>query len=148
MVGIVRKHWFLVVPRVLEFAIIISLLIIFANKYIQSSESDVIMTILIACLFIYLIYAWVLLRVDYYVITSDRIIKINHKGIWNRNLNEVLISDIGNIVLIEKGIAASFLGFGTVNITLKESGVFNMTNIIDPIKVYQGLIKLKGIKKE
>lgn len=147
LVAIVRKHWFLIAPRLVEFAIIISLLIIFANKYIKSGERQAIMIILITCFVLYAAYSWILLRIDYFVITSDRIIKINQKGVWNRNLNEISISDIGNIVLSEKGVAASVLGFGSINIILRSSESFSLTNIVDPVKVYQGLIKLKEIKK-
>lgn len=147
LVGVVRKHWFRVVPRLAEFAIIIALLIIFANKFTGPETSFAITAILSACFIIYLIYAWILLRIDYFIITSDRIIRVSQKGVWNRNLNEILISDIGNIIMSEKGVAASVLGFGSVKITLRDSATFSMTNIADPIKVYQGLIKLKEIKK-
>lgn len=148
LVGIVRKHWFLIVPRLAEFAIIIALLILFANKYISSNVSFAIAVILIAGFAVYLIYGWILLRIDYFIITSDRIIRITQKGVWNRNLNEIALSDIASIVMSEKGVASSILGFGSVKITLRDLATFNMTNIADPIKVYQGLVKLKGIKKQ
>lgn len=148
LVGIARKHWFLIVPRLVEFAIIISLLIIFANKLGNSRESFAITVILIACFIAYFIYAWILLRIDYFIITSERIIRIKQKGVWNRDLSEISILDISNITLNEKGIAAMLLKFGSIKITLKNTAVFNMANIADPVKVYQGLIKLKGIKKE
>lgn len=147
LVAIVRKHWFLIIPKLAEFAIIITLLIIFANNFIKSGESYIISIFLIICLIVYSIYSWILLRVDYFVITSDRIIRIKQRGVWNRNLNEILISDIDNIILSEKGIAATILKFGSIEIALKNSEPFNMANIENPTKVYQGLIKLKEIKK-
>lgn len=147
LVGIARKHWFLIIPRMLEFAIIISLLIIFANKFGAFGENFAIAVILIAVFTVYLIYAWILLRINYFVITSERIIKIKQRGVWDRGMNEVLISDISDITLNEKGIAATFLKFGSIKITLKNSAVFNMSRIADPLRIYQGLIKLKGIKK-
>ncbi|MBU3924856.1 hypothetical protein KKB43_02075 [Patescibacteria group bacterium] len=147
LVGIARKHWFLIVPRLIEFLIIISLLIIFANKLGNSRESFAITVILIACFIAYFIYTWILTRVDYFIITSERIIRIKQKGVWDRDLNEISILDISNITLNEKGIAAAFLKFGSIKITLKNSALFNMANIADCAKIYQGLIKLKGIKK-
>lgn len=147
LMGIARKHWFLIVPGMLEFAIIISLLIIFANKFGDSGENFAIAAGLIALFAIYSIYVWILLRVNYFVITSERIIKIKQRGVWDRGMNEVSISDISDIALNEKGIAATFLKFGSIKITLKNSAVFNMAHIADPLRIYQGLIKLKGIKK-
>jgi len=146
LVAVVRKHWFTIIPRLAQFLIIISLLIIFANKFINSEKSFAAAAILFACFIAYSIYAWILLRIDYFVITSERIIRIKQQGVWDRNLNEIMISDIGNITLNEKGIAATLLKFGSVKITLKNTASFNMANIADPIRVYQGLIKLKGIK--
>lgn len=147
LVGIARKHWFLIVPRLVEFVIIISLLIIFANKLGNSRESFAIAVILIACFIAYLIYTWILLRIDYFIITSERIIRIKQRGVWDRDLNEISILDINNITLSEKGIAATFLKFGSIKITLKNSVLFNMANIADCVRIYQELIKLKGIKK-
>jgi hypothetical protein len=147
LVGIVRKHWFVAAPKVIEFGIIISLLIIFANKFIASGESYIITIVLAICFLIYLIYSWIMLRVDYFIITSDRVLRIKQRGVWDRKMDEILIADIVNIALSEKVIAASVLKFGSVEITLKGSLSFNMKNITDPVKVYQGLIKLKEIKK-
>ncbi|MDP3057712.1 MAG: hypothetical protein Q8N37_04330 [bacterium] len=147
LVGIVRKHWFLIVPGMLEFAIIISLLIIFANKFSALGENFAITAFLIALFIVYLIYAWILLRINYFVITSERIIKIKQRGVWDRGMNEISISDISDITLNEKGIAATFLKFGSIKITLGNSAVFNMAHIADHLRIYQGLIKLKGIKK-
>lgn len=147
LVSIVRKHWFLIVPRLVKFLFIISLLIIFANKLISSGESLAIIAVLVASFFVYSIYAWILLRVNYYIITSERIIRIDQQGVWNRNLNEIQISDIIDIALSEKGIAATILKFGSIKIILKNSMRFDMANITDPARIYQGLIKLKEIKK-
>jgi len=147
LVSIVQKHWFLIVPRFAKFLIIISLLIIFANKFVDSKAILMIIAVLAVYSIAFLVYLWILLRVDYFIITSDRIIKINQKGIWNRNLSEILVLDIGNIALSEKGIAAAFLKFGSIKIILKNRSTFDLINIADPLGVYQGLIKLKEIKK-
>ncbi len=147
LVGIARKHWFLIVPKLLKAVIIISLLIVFANKFSHSRESFIFGVILIIFFIIYLVYLWILLRVDYFIITDERVIKVNQRGFWNRDLNEISISGISNITLSEEGIAATFLKFGSVKITMENTAIFNMENISNPVRIYQGLIKLKGIKK-
>lgn len=148
LVGIARKHWFLIFPKLVEFAIIITLLIIFANKFSFNNlgENYAITLILAAIFIIYAVYLWIVLRINYFIITSERIIKIKQQGVWNRNLSEIVISDIGNIALAEKGVAAAMLKFGSIKLTLKNSVIFNMSNIAEPVKIYQALIKLKGIK--
>lgn len=147
LAAVVRKHWFLIIPKVAEFLIIISLLIIFANKFISPEESFAIAVILIACFAIYFIYSWVMLHVDYYIITSERILRIKHRGVWNRSMSEISISDINAIILNEKGIAATLLKFGSIKIDMRGADSFTMANIADPVKIYQGLIRLKGIIK-
>lgn len=147
MICIVRKHWFLVFPRLLQVAIIISLLIIFANKFGGLAKNYAIIAILIACLAVYFTYAWILLRINYYIITDDRIIRVKQEGIWDRGLNEISVPDIASVKMEEKGIAAAFFKFGSIKIVLKNEEIFNISNIAEPVKIYQGLIKLKGIKK-
>lgn len=147
LVTIARKHWFLIVPNLTEVAIIIALLIIFVNKFSTPDTKFTIVAVLIGCFVLYSAYSWILLRIDYFIVTSDRIIKVDQRGVWNREISEILISNISTIILSEKGVAASVLKFGSIEITLRDSTSFNMTNIIDSIKVYQGLTKLKGIKK-
>lgn len=147
LVGIVRKHWFIVVSRYAEYLVIISLLIIFANKFVGGENRFNVLIILIAGFVFYFIYIWILLHLDYYVITSERILKIKHKGAWNRIMSEVLISDIVNITLNEKGIAAMFFKFGSIKLILKNSESFSLSNVADAEKIYQGLVKLSRIKK-
>lgn len=146
-VGIARKHWFLIIPKLLESLAIIALLIIFANKFIILQEKIAITFILIAAYLAYIAYIWILWRIDYFIITSERIIRIKQTGFYERTLNEISLSDIRDIALNEKGIAAAFLKFGSIKITSKNGGFFTMASVADPIKVYQGLVKLKEIKK-
>ncbi len=147
LIGIARKHWFLIAPKMLKSLIIIAFLIFLANKAAYFSGNIAITMVLIFIFLVYLIYIWILWRIDYFIITSERIIRIKQQGIWSRDLNEALISEISNITLSEKGVASSLLKFGTIKINLKDGKEFFMENVSEPIKLYQGLTKLREIKK-
>ncbi len=146
-VAIARKHWFLIAPKLLEYFIIISLLAIFVNKFVPFRWSMVVIPAMAGAYLLHFSYRWILWRADYYILTSERIIKITQKGILSRTLNEIAISDIAKAVSDIKGAAATVFCFGTIKIFLKTGEVFNLKNIAEPIKIYQAIIKLKELNE-
>lgn len=146
-VAIVRKHWFLIAPKLLEYLIIVALLALFVNKFVPFRWSMIVIPAIVGAYLLYFAYRWILWRTDYYILTSERIIKITQKGILSRTLNEIAISDITNAVSNIKGIAATVFGFGTIKIFLKNGEVFNLKNIAEPVRIYQAIIKLKELNE-
>lgn len=144
-VTIARKHWFLIAPKPLEYFIIVALLALFVNKFVPFRQTMIIVPTMVSAYLLYFAYQWILWRTDYYILTSERIIKITQKGILSRTLNEIAISDIANAVSGIKGIAATVFGFGTIKIFLKNGEVFNLKNIAEPVRIYQAIIKLKEL---
>ncbi len=146
-VAIVRKHWFLIAPKLFEYFIIIALLLIFVKKFVPFRWSMVIIPLIFGSYLLYFFYCWILWQTDYYILTSERIIKITQKGVLSRTMNEIAVANISNAVSNIKGVTATLLGFGTIKIFLKNGEVFSLKNIIEPIKIYQAIIKLKEISE-
>lgn len=146
-VTIARKHWFLIAPKLLEYFIIVALLALFVNKFVPFRWSMIVTPVIVSAYLLYFAYSWVLWRTDYYILTSERVIKITQKGILSRTLNEIAITDIARAVSDIKGLAATALGFGTIKIFLKNGDAFNLKNIAEPIKIYQAIIKLKELSE-
>jgi hypothetical protein len=145
IIGLIRKHWFLLILPLAEVLIIILLLIVFVNKVLFFRQSALISLALGLVCAAYFIYKWILWRADFYVITSQRIIKIAQSGILDRVLGEISLKDIREASLETRGLSATILKFGTIIITLRGGRVFKMENVSNPGLVYQAVIKLKEI---
>lgn len=145
LVGLVRKHWFLLAPRLVEYLAIIILLIFFVNRFFAFRQTLIVTTALAVGYFIYFAYRWVLWRADYYVITNKRIIRIIQSGFLDRELGEVSVNDIRDAAFKTRGIAATILKFGTIKVNLKDGRVFKMEDVAYPDKIYQTVVKLKEI---
>lgn len=144
-VGLVRKHWFLLILPLAEGLIIILLLVIFVNKELIFRQSALISFALGLIYTAYFIYKWILWRADFYVVTSQRIIRIAQSGILDRTLGEISLKDIREVSLKTQGLSAAVFKFGTIRIISDSGRVFKMANISNPNRVYQVLIKLKEI---
>jgi len=144
-VGLVRKHWFLLILPLAEALVIILLLIIFVNKTLIFRQSLLISFALGLIYAAYIVYKWIIWRADFYVVTSRRIIRIAQSGILDRTLGEISLGDISDIFLKTRGLSAAVFKFGTVAITLESGRIFEMKNISNPDRVYQVVIKLKEI---
>ncbi len=145
-VGLARKHWIIIAPRLLVSLLIIVLLIVFVNKYYIFREALVIDVALSAVYCVYFAYCWILWRADYFVITSERIVRIAQPGIFERSLSEISIGDIQEVTFKRKGILAAILKYGTVKIILGDDRFVEMEHIFMPEKIYQAIIKLKELK--
>jgi len=145
LAGLVRKHWFLLVLPLAEGLIIILLLIVFVNKALFFRQSALISFALGLFYAVYFIYKWILWRADFYVVTSQRIIRIAQSGILDRTLAEISLADIREVFLKTRGLPATVFKFGTIRIVQDSGRVFKMENISNPDRVYQVLIKLKEI---
>lgn len=145
-VGLARKHWSLIAPRLTISLVIIVFLIIFVNKLYMFRDALTISAALSLVYIIYFAYRWILWRADYFIITSERIVRISQPGILERSFSEISIGDIEEVAFKRKGIWASMFGYGTVKIILSGERIFKMEHICLPEKIYQAIIKLKELK--
>ncbi len=144
-VGLARKHWIIIAPRLVASLSIILLLIAFVNKYYIFREALAISAALGSVYFLYFAYYWILWRADYHVITSERIVKISQPGIFERAIGEISIGDIQEVTFKRKGVFAAIFKYGTVRIMLSGGRSVEMEHIYLPEKIYQAIIKLKEI---
>ena len=145
-VGLARKHWIMIAPRLIASLSIIILLIAFVNKQYIFREALVISAALAAVYLVYFVYCWMLWRADYFAITSERIVRIAQPGIFERSLSEISIGDIQEVTFKRKGVFAVVLKYGTVKIILSDGLSVEMEHIYMPEKIYQAIIKLKELK--
>lgn len=128
MIQVVRRHWFLFLFDVILLfgvAILPPVLVSFIPPTFEASLpvgvawGDI--GFFLYCL--WLLFLWVALFVrwtDYYldmwVITDKRIMDIEQKGLFNRDITTASLSRIQDVTIDVRGIFATLLGFGDVRV--------------------------------
>lgn len=124
---------------------IIYLVWTFTSGQITPSEETVafINNFILLAAFLYYTLLWLyfcLIFIDYYldvwVVTNMRILDVEQKGLFNREVSECYISKIQDITVQTKGVMATFLKYGDLHIqTAAEKREFVFEEISEPEKV-------------
>jgi uncharacterized membrane protein YdbT with pleckstrin-like domain len=90
---------------------------------------------------------------DYYldinIVTSDRIIDINQKGLFGRSVAELDLTRVQDVHSTIKGIIPTLMNFGTVEVqtaATEENFVFEQVH--DPHKVRQRILELAALDRK
>ncbi|HJV32414.1 MAG TPA: PH domain-containing protein [Patescibacteria group bacterium] len=90
---------------------------------------------------------------DYYldinIVTNDRIIDINQKGLFGRSVAELDLTRVQDVHSTIKGIIPTMLNFGTVEVqTAATEENFVFEQIHDPHKVRQRILELAALDRK
>lgn len=125
-----RKHWFLFVAGLLPYAILLVLPFALPNllmlvpgfapyaAYVEYS-SPVGRALLGAWLLIVWTGAWSAFTsyfLDVWVLTSKRLVDIDQKGYFSRQVSSLLLSRVQDVTISVKGVIPSLLGIGNINV--------------------------------
>lgn len=152
VVRAVRKHWFVHVLEILPFALLALLPLFIPNVLVfVSSANPTALTSWLANLSLSNPWArlmiglwWLVMWIaafnaftSYYlnqwVITTHRIIEINQRGFFNREVSSILLNHIQDVTSEVNGLFATLLGYGTI--TIQSAGAdtyFHMHGIENP----------------
>lgn len=123
---VLHRHWF-VIAR--ELAIVLFLLLFgiaaflsrdilykFADQSALASFSAFLMIIYVLALLELAFAIWLNYRLDVWIITTRRVIDVEQRGLFNREISEFLVGRIQDITTEVPTIIATLLGFGTMTI--------------------------------
>lgn len=151
IISVSRRHWFVLISK---FLAIVFLFCLPAFIYLLWSfiapltplSSWLIETIAPFFIFgiaIYYLFLWLyscIIFLDYYldiwIVTNMRILDIEQKGLFNREIAECYISKIQDLTVEIKGIIPTFLNYGDLRIqTAAEKKEFVFQEIENPNKI-------------
>lgn len=126
MVLVLHRHWFVLVR---ELAIIMVMLMVgmlaFSFQTAFSAAGDTAITSPLA-LFLFSLYiliilalsfaVWINYRLDVWIITTRRIIDVEQRGLFNREVSEFLIANVQDITTEVPGMIMTLLDFGDMTI--------------------------------
>ncbi|NBS41849.1 PH domain-containing protein [bacterium] len=109
---------------------------------------------LIACMYVASIWLFSFLEfTDYYldtwVITNERVINIEQKGLFNRVASELHLAAVQDVTSEVRGLIGTFFDYGDVFIqTAAEKERFDFKDIDHPEKVKELILKLVEVDKK
>lgn len=151
---VLHRHWFDVLS---QFFIVFLMLILFLGSYGLSffyydslaNPELVILFAFIRNLFFILIWlTFFVIWIDYYfdvwIVTNERIINIEQKGLFSKIVSELELEKIQDVTTDVKGIIPTFLNYGDLIVqTAAEQERFFFHNIPDPYAVKDLVMKLQ-----
>ena len=154
---IVRRHWFDILKQFLAIFAMVALLIgsfffftwLFPSIQLENDVNKKLLFVFAENIFAMMI--WILsflIWIDYYfdiwIITSLRVINVEQKGLFSRNVSELELERIQDVTTEVRGVIPTFLNYGDVFIqTAGERERFQFHNVPDPYHIKDLIMKLQ-----
>ena len=151
---LLRRHYFIILAKIILWAIAAVLPLTFysilGDVLAESFSNDLFSPLVVLFTSIYYLYIWLFAFysfVDYYldvwIVTNNRIINIEQKGLFARTVSEQELYRIQDVTSELKGFFSTTLNFGTVYVqTAGEKERFIFKQIPAPYEVARKITKI------
>ena len=162
IIYMLRRHWITFIPIVLILLVMLAVPVV-VYFFIQKLFPDLLtgptvfpLVVLLGSTYALFAYLFFYIQfLDYYlelwIVTNDRIIDINQRGLFNREIVELELFRIQDITSEVKGAVATVLHYGDLHITTASSTDFiTFRQIPKPEMIREALIQLadEDLKEE
>ena len=154
-----RRHWFVFFLRL--FTIFIAIAIVIAISFLFNALSDnfketpfynlVLFAESLAALFIWNFFfiLWLDFYLDAWIVTTERIINIEQRGFFNRDISELKLTKIQDVTSEIIGVVPTLLDFGNIYVqTAGETEHFTFYQIPNPNQVKNVIVQLQEKEKK
>lgn len=152
---ITRPHWLtllpaIVVTSVLAFVPLVTLIAIPAAGLEITGLGRAVATVVTSgyylALVTYFFIRWIDFYLDVAIVTTDRIVDIDQRGLFRRTVDELDCKMIQDVSAAKHGILQTLFNFGTVEIqTAGERRNFTFAGVPDPNRVQELVAKSQGM---
>lgn len=150
---IIHRHWFNIILQYIGIGCATVLLVVIFSVLPKAAPitADALPPLLLLFLLnTFLLFIWLyvfLIWVDYYfdvwIITNERIVNIEQKGLFNREVSELQFSRIQDVTSVVDGFIPTILNFGDVYVqTAAEEERFVFRQIPDPYTIKDMVMQL------
>ncbi len=95
---------------------------------------------------LYTFYQWFIWTNGTYIITNQRVIRIEQIGLFNRQISEAEIDRIQEVSTEIKGPIHTLLNFGTVRVqTASNDGKVDLEDVADPYDIQQEIARIRKV---
>ncbi|MDQ1283850.1 MAG: bPH 2 protein [Patescibacteria group bacterium] len=151
---VIHRHWF---DILIQFVVVFAMLAIFFVSAVylpllfpalRESLGQMLFIFLENLFFILTWFTFFLIWIDYYfdvwIVTDQRIVNIEQKGLFSRVVSELELENIQDITTDVKGVIPTFLNYGNLYVqTAAEMERFVFRNIPDPYSVKDMIMNLQ-----
>jgi hypothetical protein len=151
---VVHRHWFDILS---QFFIILMMLLLlfgtltFASPILATFNGNVSTGLFLFVENIFLIFIWLfffIIWIDYYfdvwIVTNERIVNIEQKGLFSRGISELELENIQDITVEVLGIIPTFLNYGNLYVqTAAEKERFIFKHVPDPYAIKDLIMNLQ-----
>lgn len=123
---VIRKHWFVMARLLVVFFILILIppaaltLLPLAAEYLDAGVTEPIVNFFLSLymmiLLVFLFLFWMDYYLDMWIITTGRIIAVEQKGLFNREVAEIPLQHVQDVTVEVWGFVETFLKFGRIRI--------------------------------
>ena len=99
-------------------------------------------------LFLTLFLFWMDYYLDMWIITDRRIIAVEQKGLFRREIAEILLPRVQDVTLEISGIIETFLKFGTIRIQTAGEREFTIDNIPRLYEIKDIILKYSNVRTQ
>jgi uncharacterized membrane protein YdbT with pleckstrin-like domain len=159
LIKVFRKHYFSVLLEFLVLTIIVFLPIIFflITKnilFFDISLKNIYLLLFFYCLF--LVLAWMvgaIFWIDYYldmwILTDKRLIDVEQKGLFFREISSLRLDRIQDVKIVTKGLIQTLLKMGDIHVqTASSQKEFIIYQVNNPDLVKQFIMKAHNLEME
>lgn len=145
VIVVVKYHSWLLMPIVYIWILVFALIAVGFYFFGASKITSIAITVLVVTALLNTVYRWFIWNSGNYIITNQRVIRIEQLSLFNREISEAEIDRIQEISTEIKGPIRTMFGFGTVKIqTASNSGKVDLEDITKPYDIQQ---IIAGIQK-
>lgn len=130
VISLIRKH-----PAVLSLPLVKALVFLIPSTFILIKFRNPYLVILSFIIFVfalsYCLYRWAVWYGEMYIISTERVIGIFQKGIFNREVAEISLEKVNDVTFEIKGIFSTVFGLGKVSIHAGNN-ILEIEDISDP----------------
>lgn len=150
---IIHRHWFNIALHYLG-GLLLTLLVFSAYAVLPAIFPDLFLSVhpslfyfsvnsFVLAVWIYAFLVWIDYYFDVWIITNERIVNIEQKGLFAREVSELKFSRVQDVTSVVDGFVPTILNFGDVYVqTAAEQERFVFRQIPDPYAVKDMIMKL------
>ena len=145
-----HRHWIVLIGEI--FLILILLIFSFVGSALfftfVDSQSPLLyylfffgMSVYILIIYLLTFIFWMDYYLDMWIVTNQRILDIEHYGIFRREVSEFLITNVQDVTIEIPGMMASFLKYGNIRVQTAGEKSFTAASIPHPDKAKDTILK-------
>ncbi len=155
---VIRRHWYVMTGPFIGFLCAITLpsilLVVIGSGFpaLSGAEFSAVIKFFLAlyilALFLYLFILWANYYLDVWIITSSRLIDINQRSLFVREISEMNIEKIQNVTIEVNGFMATYLRLGSLRVETAGEDRFAIENVPNAGEAKDLLLKFSHEKQK